>query len=291
MGLLGRVKTALNRILRPMNMRLESRTADLAEAARLEGLAQRGYFNRPIFPVLEQFHRCDPGLVFDAVKKYESQLERFNAEPRPDQYSFANVYYASPDAEVLYTMVRLHKPRRIIEVGSGNSTLLFRQAITDGGLSTRLVSIDPFPRREIARHADEVIRERVEALESGQLFSRLEQNDILFIDSSHEIKVGNDVLHLFLNVLPSLSPGVIVHTHDIFLPFNYPQEWMVEHRWNWTEQYLLQALLQGSWEFEVLWAGHYFQKTVPRFADHFRFCRGADARSLWLRRCGKPNRE
>ena len=251
---------------------------------RLAGLVRSGQFDRPVFPVLEQFRRCDPKPVFDAVKKYELQMERFNTEPRPDQYSFANDYYGSPDAEVLYAMIQLHQPRLIIEVGSGNSTLLLRQAIADGGLPTRLVSIDPCPRREIAQHSDEVLRERVEALDAGQIFSGLDQNDILFIDSSHEVKVGNDVLHLFLNVLPSLSPGVIIHVHDIFLPFEYPQDWVVEYRWTWTEQYLLQSLLQGSQEFEVLWAGHYIQKTVPRFTDSFRFWVGADARSVWLRR-------
>src|SRR5207245_655950 len=106
-----------------------------------------------------------------------------------------------------------------------------------------LVSIDPAPRREIAQHADEVIRYRVESFEPSRILSRLDRNDILFIDSSHEIKTGNDVLHLFLNILPSLSPGVIVHVHDIFLPFEYPKEWIVEHRWAWGEQYLLQSLL------------------------------------------------
>ena len=114
---------------------------------------------------------------------------------------------------------------------------LFRQAITDGPLSTRLVSIDPVPRREIAQHADEVIVDRVETLDPSFILSRLQRNDFLFIDSSHEIKTGNDVLYLYLRILPSLAPGVIVHMHDIFLPFEYPKEWIVQNRWLWGEQY------------------------------------------------------
>jgi len=289
MRLLWRAKTALNHLLRPLNMHLDSCTADRVETARLADLLRIGHFSRPIFAIPDQFSRCDPTPVFDALEKYGPQLERFNTKFEPDQFSFANDYYTSPDAEVLYAMVRLHRPRCIIEVGSGHSTLLFRQAIADSGLPTRLIAIDPDPRREIARHADEVILERIETLDAVQLFSRLERNDMLFIDSSHQIKPGNDVVHLFLNVLPSLATGVIVHVHDIFLPFEYPHEWVAEQRWNWTEQYLLQALLQGSNEFDVLWAGHYLQQFMSGFTDAFRFWRGGDARSVWLRRVRSDN--
>jgi len=270
--------------LEPLNIHVDSRSAERAEAGRLGKLVESGHFSRPVFPVLVQFKKCDPTPVLAAVKHYEPQLARFSAEDVQTQYSFANDYYGSPDAEVLYAMVRLHEPRRIIEVGSGNSTLLFRHAICDTGLKTKLISIDPFPRREIVRYADELISERVEASGARALFSRLEANDFLFVDSSHEIKPGNDVLHLFLNVFPSLAPGVLVHVHDIFLPFEYPQNWIVEHHWNWTEQYLLQALLQGSREFEVLWAGYYHQRSLPQFTENFKFWTGSAARSVWLRR-------
>jgi hypothetical protein len=116
------------------------------------------------------------------------------------------------------------------------------------------------------------------------IFSSLQVNDILFIDSSHEIKPGNDVLLLLLSVLPSLNRGVLVHLHDIFLPYDYPSKWMIEERWKWTEQYLVQALLSGNGNFEALWAGFYFQRTVPGFTANFKQWRSADARSLWLRR-------
>jgi len=291
MGFLGLARDAVNGMLRPLNLRLDTRTAEQAEAVRLAELVRAGHFDRPIFPVLNQFVRCDPAPVLEAVKMHEPELERFSIEPHPDRYAFSNDYYGSPDAEVLYAMVRILRPRRILEVGSGHSTLLFRQAIIDGALTTRLISIDPSPRREIAKHADEVMRERVERLDTHRTFSYLEPNDILFIDSSHEIKAGNDVLHLYLNVLPAVGNGVIVHLHDIFLPYEYPKRWLVEDGWTWAEQYLLQAWLQGCDDFEVLWPGHYLQKTLPQFATRFRHWRGADARSLWLRRLtGAPRR-
>lgn len=283
MSSLGAVRHWLNSALKPLNLRVESRTAENLEASRLQGLARAGHFDGPVFPVLRQFLHCDYAAVLEQVRACRSALDAFN-RPSADEYSFFNDYYSSPDAEILYAMVRQYQPRRVVEIGSGNSTLLFRRAIADAALATRLISIDPDPRRDIVKHADEVIAQRVEMLDPESTFAELAANDILFIDSSHEIKVGNDVLQLFLSVLPNLAPGVLVHIHDIFLPYEYPKNWVVDLRWNWTENYLLQALLQGSDEFEVLWAGYYFQRTLPDFATHFFNPLGANATSVWLRR-------
>ena len=93
----------------------------------------------------------------------------------------------------------------------------------------------------------------VEDIPASELADRLGPNDLLFIDSSHVITTGGDVLYLYLQVLPRLRPGVLVHAHDIFLPFEYPQEFIVKERWGWNEQYLLYALLIGSPDFEILW--------------------------------------
>ena len=97
------------------------------------------------------------------------------------------------------------------------------------------------------------------------------------------------MVELFLNILPRLKPGVLIHIHDIFLPYEYPREWIMQNRWPWNEQYLVQALLQGSEEYEVLWAGHYHQKTMPDFAKHFPLWQGKDASSLWLRKKGSDS--
>jgi hypothetical protein len=148
------------------------------------------------------------------------------------------------------------------------------------------VSIDPSPRREVQSVANQVIRKRLEDVPSSELQDVLHANDILFIDSSHEIRSGNDVVNLFLNVLPNLRSGVVVHIHDIFLPFEYPREWVIENTLNvnWTEQYLVQAMLQGSDQFEVLWPGHFLQRILPDFADHFGGKLVGTATSLWLRK-------
>ncbi|HEY4246547.1 MAG TPA: class I SAM-dependent methyltransferase [Lacunisphaera sp.] len=285
MSLPGNAKHLFNRLARPFNVKLESLTAEKAESTRLAGLESEGHFSKAVFPLLPQFERCDPVAIFKAVASSADKLARFAPAAAEDGgFSLDNHYYTTPDAEVLYAMVQIHRPRLVVEIGSGNSTLLFRQAITDAGIATQVVSIDPEPRRNVAQHADLSVRERVEGAGALSWFAQLRANDILFIDSSHEIKTGNDVLFLLLKVIPTLAPGVIVHIHDIFLPYEYPRDWVIKQRWNWTEQYLVQALLQDSDRFDVLWAGHYLQRSRPDFISHFKSWRSWDARSLWLQR-------
>lgn len=284
MGLLGRTREWINRGLAPLNMRLETLTEKRAESGRLGRLAAAGHFDRPVFPVLRQFRQCDPSSIIEAVVSFEAQFARFDSVSDPTGYRFDNDYYQSPDAEVLYAMVRRFRPRLVVEIGSGNSTLLFRQVIIDGGMVTRLISIDPDPRRKIGDHSEDVIRSRVEDLADDSVFGKLGENDILFVDSSHEIKAGNDVLKLFLTIIPALAHGVIIHVHDVFLPYDYPRQWIVENRWNWTEQYLLHALLLDSDDYEVLWCGHYLQRTRPGILKSFKHWTGADAQSVWLRK-------
>src|SRR5262245_21789760 len=131
MTVLRTAKTALNRLLEPLNVRLDTLTAERVEAARLEGLLNAGHFDRAICEAPEQFRRCDPSGIFAAVKTCEPQFQPFAADGGSRGYTLHNDYYTSPDAEILYAMVRLHRPRRIVEVGSGNSTVLFRHAIED----------------------------------------------------------------------------------------------------------------------------------------------------------------
>lgn len=128
------------------------------------------------------------------------------------------------------------------------------------------------------------MKAQLESQEAKNELLTLEPGDFLFIDSSHEVKTGNDVVALLLNVLPSLQAGVLIHIHDIFLPYEYQKEWIIQNRWPWNEQYLVQAFLQGSEEYEVLLAGHYRQKTMPDFVKNFPLWLGKDASSLWLRK-------
>ena len=288
MGLPGKIKSWTNQRLESFNLRIESRTAERAEIERLLNLEKVGQFGRPVFPILSQFSDCDPTPVLNAVGRYSENIGRFSVESRSPGYSYANHYFTSPDAEIAYVLVRTFKPKFLVEVGSGNSTQLFRKAIDDGKLGTELVSIDPLPRKAVDAIAHRIITQRLEELPVSYFCENLEPNDILFIDSSHQVRIGNDVVKLLLNIIPVLKKGVIIHFHDIFLPYEYPRQWIIDNRWDWNEQYLVQALLQGSDQFEVLWPGHFLQRTLLDFTNYFDFKPQGTASSLWLRKSYDP---
>jgi len=155
-------------------------------------------------------------------------------------------------------MVRYFKPRLIIEVGSGFSSLVMGRAAAKNG-NAPLVCVEPFPReflRERFPGLQTLVERNVEQIDL-EFFSQLRSGDILFIDTSHTVRIGGDVNYLFLEVLPRLNPGVIVHVHDIFLPFEYRRDWVLDEFRFWTEQYLLQAFLTFNSEFEVLLANYF----------------------------------
>jgi hypothetical protein len=155
-------------------------------------------------------------------------------------------------------MFRHFQPRLIIEVGSGFSSLVAAEAIAKNKDSA-LICIEPFP-LEFLRAGFPGLRSLIEKKVQDidvEFFSQLESGEILFIDSSHTVKIGGEVNYLFLQVVPRLKPGVIVHIHDIFLPFEYRRDWVLDEFRFWTEQYLLQAFLIFNSEFEVLMANRY----------------------------------
>ncbi len=168
-------------------------------------------------------------------------------KPEDLRFYLNNELFGAGDAEFWYQLVRLKKPRRIFEVGSGNSTLAAIQAIRrnqdeDAGYACKHVCIEPYEMPWLERTTASVVREKVEDLDVT-FFSELEKDDVLFIDSSHIIRPEGDVLFEYLELLPTLKKGVIVHVHDIFSPGNYPEQWLVDQVRFWNEQYLLEAFL------------------------------------------------
>jgi hypothetical protein len=195
--------------------------------------------------------------------KYKKEYESFPREETsvPYQYYVDNGAFESVDGEVSYCMIRHFKPKKIFEIGSGNSTYLSAQAVIKNGEDNNheceLVAFEPYP-NDILKSGfpglSKLISTEIQNV-SITTFDKLRENDILFIDSSHVIKIGNDVQYEYLEILPRLNIGVIVHLHDIFLPAEYPREWVLRDYRFWTEQYLLQAFLAFNDRFEVLWAG------------------------------------
>jgi len=197
----------------------------------------------------------------EAAQEYASECT-FPTEPSSAPYAFHlnSGFFESFDAEILYCMIRARKPRLIIEIGSGYTTYLSAQAslanLQREGHQTSLCAIEPFPNNTLKEGVpglSRLIQQPVQKVDLSR-FQQLRENDILFIDSTHSVRTGSDVLTEYLEILPRLRRGVLVHIHDVFLPRDYPTKWMKSLRWFPTEQYLLQAFLCFNKAFEVTWA-------------------------------------
>jgi hypothetical protein len=199
-----------------------------------------------------------------------------------------NSWYPPLDAMALTGMLRRHDPRLFVEIGSGTSTKYARRAIAAHGLRTRLVSIDPQPRAEVDRLCDQVIRKPLEQVDP-KVFDVLGAGDILFLDSSHRAFQNSDVTVFFLEILPRLKPGVLVHIHDIYLPDDYISGHVARQ---WNEQYLLAvALLFGAQAFEILFPAWYVgQDPALRAQVQAQVCHGPLAgldpygAAFWMRK-------
>ena len=222
-------------------------------------LADQFFSRRSEMPGVEMRDAAQLELL-DELKAYRGELEAL-AAGSSSEFTFDNQFYTALDAVLLYCMLRSRRPRRVIEIGSGFSTRLtaaaLRRNAADGAPQARFTAIEPFPDPERGViGATEVIERRVQEVDIAT-FLDLQSGDVLFIDSSHVAKQGSDVCFEFLEVLPRLNPGVIVHVHDIFFPFEYPRAWVMDRHDFWNEQYMLQAFLSGNRDFEVLIASQW----------------------------------
>ena len=231
-------------------------------------LAQLEKRKWPIYSVLPH-SRFDLNKQRDLGWELSSRYGReccFPGAAQDGLYHYNNGYFEAVDAEIAYCIVRHFKPSRVIEVGTGYSTRVLTAAMQKNHerdhLETKLVSIDPFPERFSDNGLVEQIPKAIQDVDL-EFFDCLENGDILFIDSSHVVAVGSDVVRLYLQVLPKLKPGVLVHVHDIFLPADYPRDAVLNKLWFWSEQYLLQAFLTFNQEFDVLWGASAMQIHCP----------------------------
>ena len=200
---------------------------------------------------------------------YSKYKEEYSLFPKhktaiPYQYYLDNHSFDSIDAEILYCIIRHFKPNTVLEVGSGFSTYLSAQAISknkqeNNNYQCELIAIEPYPNNILQKGFPNLSRVVPKKIQDVSLleFEKLTENDILFIDSSHVLKIESDVYYEYLEILPRLNKGVLVHFHDIFLPLNYPKHWITKEYLFWNEQYLLQAFLVFNSGFEVVWAGNY----------------------------------
>lgn len=228
---------------------------------------------------------------------FNHELEQIPLEPpQPNDFSrfyFHNDSFGSGDAEYLYNIIRLFKPARMIEIGSGFSTLLASEAIQrnrqeDPAYDCLHTCIEPYENAWLERDNRQIIRQVVERVDLS-LFRSLARNDILFIDSSHMIRPQGDVLCEILEILPILSPGVLIHVHDIFTPKDYPDRWVKEQVLFWNEQYLLEGFLSFNRDFKIIGAlnhlaHHHQEQLASKCPVYARERPRREPGSFWMQR-------
>jgi predicted O-methyltransferase YrrM len=194
------------------------------------------------------------------------QLAKFSADFNPPlegdevncrNYFWKNSQFAYSDAMAYYALIRRHKPKNIVEIGSGFSSLVALEALDKNGCGA-LTCIEPYPRPFLEKMANCTVKKvRAQDVPASELNELLNDGDILFIDSTHTVKSGSDCLHIYLRLLPKIKKNIYVHVHDVFLPFGMPKSWLVDQHIYWTEQYLLLAFVIDNPKAKVIFGSAY----------------------------------
>ena len=222
--------------------------------------------------------RTLPGIDWNAsgqlalLSKFDFQHELMSipaekSSAAEHEYYYNNHSFCPGDGEFLYNIIRSIKPGKIIEIGCGYSTMMavrahHKNSEEDASKKCQHICIEPYEMPWLEKLDVSVIRKKVEDVEKS-LFTSLQKDDILFIDSSHIIRPQGDVLFEFLEILPILNPEVIVHVHDVFSPHDYPKEWIIDNHTLWNEQYLLEAFLSHNTKFRIIGALNYLKHEFP----------------------------
>lgn len=225
--------------------------------------------------------------LMETFSRYYDELPWTEAPNGATRYHYENDFFSYGDAITMYSLFRHYKPRRVVEVGSGYSSAAMMD-VNDLFLekTIQFTFVEPHPKRLLGLLRQEepiILRQPVQDTPLEE-FRNLNENDVLFVDSSHVVKAGSDLQRIFFSVLPALKPGVFVHFHDIFWPFEYPKEWFLEGR-AWNEAYLLRSFLQFNSAFEIVCFNSYLaachedalQERLPLFRKN-------PGGSLWLRK-------
>lgn len=244
----------------------------------------RNHYYEPLFDVKLLSAPLDldrhlPGIDFNLSKQlvllknltFSNELIALDLRKKTksiEDFYINNGSFESGDADFLYQIIRYIKPRKIIEIGSGNSTKIARLALMKNKSETNNdyehICIEPFRHHSLEKlDSITVVPERIENCDFDWA-NELNEGDFLFVDSSHMIRPQGDVLKEYLEIFPQLKPGVYIHIHDIFTPKDYPKSWIVDDLRFWNEQYLLEALLTNTNRYEIVAAlnllkNHYYE--------------------------------
>ncbi len=221
--------------------------------------------------------------------QFYNEIPFKNDKTKDTRYYFNNGLYSYTDAITLYSMMRHLMPKQIIEVGSGFSSAVMldtNQVFFNNEIN--LTFIEPYPERlnQLLREEDkkstEILVDFVQNVDIS-VFEKLNEGDILFIDSTHVVKTGSDVHFILFEILPILKKGVYIHFHDVFFPFEYPKEWVYKGR-NWNEDYFLKAFLMYNDKFEVELFSHYLHLHHKEVFEKMPLCYKNEGGNLWIRK-------
>ena len=266
-----------------------------------------GHFYSAVPSIEERLAFCDneeiecrslDGISLNVEKQIDLLFEfskHCNECPFPDKrtdefrYHFINEAYSYSDALILYSMIRHYRPKRIIEIGSGFSSCVMldtNQLYFNGEIDIKF--IEPYPDRllKLIKDADRKCLFADNKLQNVdvRIFENLEENDILFIDSTHVTKLNSDVNKIIFKILPLLKKGVIVHFHDIFWPFEYPKHWIREGR-AWNEAYILHAFLKYNNNYEIMFFYDYLHKYHNEIIkEKLPLCLKGPGCNLWIKK-------
>jgi predicted O-methyltransferase YrrM len=262
----------------------------VTDPRELEGGASR-IFDRDTPPAGVDLREAEQVRYAERMAGHYGSLE-FGAETRAGlRYRYENPAFSYGDGIALACTILVHRPANIIEVGSGYSSAATLDVVERGlGWAARCLFIDPYTDRleGLLRPGD---RERVEIVQARvqdvgpSLYDRLGRGDLLFIDSTHVAKTGSDVVHHLTRVLPRLRPGVLVHFHDVFYPFEYPEQWAIAENRSWNELHCLHAFLHSNPDWEIVFFNDFMARAhrglLERLMPLFLANPGG---SLWLRK-------
>jgi len=248
-------------------------------------------YNEDVAPYLldEIFEPKKMETLLEELCQYSSEFspETHGDEDHCKNFFWGNSQFSYSDAMAYFAFIRHYKPKNIIEIGSGFSSLVALEALQKNGVGS-LTCIEPYPRTFLENRQDLCLKKiRAQDVSEDFLNGFLNDGDILFIDSTHTVKTGSDCLHIYLRLLPKIKKNIYVHVHDIFLPFGMPKNWLLDHHIYWVEQYLLLAFLIDNPKISVLFGSAYHHAFNPQLLEQFMCGMPAGGGSFWFKYSGR----
>ena len=240
--------------------------------------------NKPVYDRLIDHNKTKEicNLIYPYSEEFDPPMK--GNKDNPEGFFWENPAFSHLDAMMYYCMIRHFKPKKILEIGSGFSTLVADMAIKKNGFG-EIISIEPYPMSFLKNieSVTKIIQKKVQDIPLPEIVELVEDSDVWFIDSTHTVKIGSDCLYIYLKVMPEIKSKTIVHTHDVYLPDGISQWTALSVHIYWTEQYLLYAYLLDNPKVEVLTGVHYLHKYARDQAEQLMHGRGIACKgaSFW----------